>query len=307
MRNFTSMHYTARAVWAQFELLLLQQGVLYIKSAAHPSQAKLKMVVPKQLVEKALVEVHDGVGCAHLGEMKSLMKIKARFRRPGTTKEVNCYYDRCLTRAKCKPRAKPRAPLWSFTSGNPMQRIHIHIVAPLPRSRRGNRYIFTVQCSFTKGAEVFAMSNQRATTSAKVLVRNWICRSGVPDSIHSYQGRNFESRTFLETCQLLSINKTLSSAYHPEGNGQVENLHKTLRSMLKARVEDNPATWDEHLDFCVMAYRTSVDSSTGHNQFELMFGREMRIPLDVMVGGAEDNECSYTDFAAVELHKLHNT
>ena len=77
--------------------------------------------------------------------------------------------------------------------------------------------------------------------------------------------------------------------------------------MLKARVEDNPATWDEHLDFCVMAYRSSVHFSTGHNPFELMFGREMRIPLDVMVGDAEDNECSYTDLVAVELHKLHNT
>ena len=234
MKNFTSMHCAARAVWAKFELLLLQQRVLYIKSAAHTTQAKLRMVVPKQLVEQALVEVHDGVAGAHLGGMESLMKMKARFRRPGTTKEVHCYYDLCLTCAKCKPRAKPRAPLWSFTSGNPMQRIHIDIVAPLPRSRRGNRYILTVQCSLTNRAEVFAMSNQRATTSAKVLVRNWICRSGVPDSIHSYQGRNFESRTFSETCQLLSINKTLSSAYHPEGNGQVENLHKTLRSMLKA-------------------------------------------------------------------------
>ena len=137
------------------------------------------MIVPKQLVEQALVEVHDGVAGAYLGGMESLMKMKARFRRPGTTKEVHCYYDLCLTCAKCKPRAKPRAPLWSFTSGNPMQRIHIDIVAPLPRSRRGNRYILTVQCSLTNRAEVFAMSNQRATTSAKVLVRNWICRSGV--------------------------------------------------------------------------------------------------------------------------------
>ena len=179
MRNFTSMHSAARADWAQYELLLLQQGVLYIKSAAHTTQAKLRMVVLKHLVEQALVEVHDGVAGTHLGGMQSLMKIKARFRRPGTTKEVHCYCDRCLTCAKCKPRAKPRAPLWSFTSGNPMQRIHIDIVAPLPRSRRGNRYILTVQCSLTNRAEVFAMSNQRATTSAKVLVRNWICRSGV--------------------------------------------------------------------------------------------------------------------------------
>ena len=66
--------------------------------------------------------------------------------------------------------------------------------------------------------------------------------------------------------------------------------------MLKARVEDNPVTWDEHLDFCMMAYRSRVHSSTGHTPFELMFVREMRKPLDVMVGGAEDNECSYTDF-----------
>ena len=154
LRNFTSMRYAARAVWAQFELLLLQQRVLYIKSAAHTTQAKLRMVVPKQLVEQALVEVHDGVAGAHLGRMRSLIKIKARFRRPKTTKEVHCYCDRCLTCAKCKPRAKPRAPLWSFTSGNPMQRIHINIVAPLPRSQRENRYILTVKCSLTNRAEV---------------------------------------------------------------------------------------------------------------------------------------------------------
>ena len=175
--------------------------------------------------------------------------------------------------------------------------------------RRGQTQnsILSVQCSFTKWAEVFAVSNQHATTCGKVLVRNWIGRFGVPDSIHSDNSRNFESKILSERCQLLSVNKTRTSACHPEGNGQVENLHKTLRSMLKARVEDNPATWDEHLDLCMMAYRSSVHSSTGHNPFELMFGREMRIPLDVMVGGAEDNECSYTDFVAVELHKLHNT
>ena len=129
-------------------------------------------------------------------------------------------------------------------------------------------------------------------------MKNWVCRYGVPDSIHSDQGRNFESQVFEEMCHLLEINKTRSTAYHPEGNGQIENLHKTLKSMLKARVEDDPQNWDEHLDYCMMAFRSSVHSSTGHTPFELMFGREMRIPLDVMMGGAEDNERNYTEFVS---------
>ena len=48
------MRCAALAVWAQFELLLLQQRVLYVKSAAHITQAKLRMIVPKQLVDRPL-------------------------------------------------------------------------------------------------------------------------------------------------------------------------------------------------------------------------------------------------------------
>lgn len=189
------MSRTTQATWAQFELLQLKEGVLYLQSSGSSSSTKQRMVLPQSLVKKALNEVHDGPAGAHLGRMKTLKKISARFWRPGLTKEVHRYCDGCLPCAKCKSRPTPRAPLQSFPSGNPMQRIHIDIVGPLPRTRRGNRYILTVQCSFTK----------------------W-------------------------------------TAYHPEGNGQVENIHKTLKSMPKARVEEKRKSWDEHLDHCMMAY-----------------------------------------------------
>ena len=179
-----------------------------------------------------------------------------------------------------------------------MQRIHIAIFGPLSRSLSGKRYILTVQCSFTKRAEAFAIFNQRATTCARALVKDWLCRYGVPDSIHSDQGRNVESLVFEEVCRLLGTNKTRSTAYHPEGNGQIENLHKTLKSILKARVEDDPQSWDEHLDYCMMAFRISVHSSTGHAPFELMFGREMQIPLDVMMGRAKVDERDYSEFVS---------
>ena len=71
-------------------------------------------------------------------------------------------------------------------------------------------------------------------------MKNWVCRYDVPESIHSDQGRIFESQVFEDMCHLLEINKTLSIAHHPGGNGQIENQHETLKSMLKARVEDDP-------------------------------------------------------------------
>ena len=129
-------------------------------------------------------------------------------------------------------------------------------------------------------------------------MKNWVCRYGVPDSIHSDQGRNFESRVFEEMCHLLEINKLRPMAYYPEGNAQIENLHKTLRRMLKARAKDDPQSWDEHLDYCMIVFRSSVHSSTGHKPFELIFGREMRIPLDIMMGRAEVDERNYSEFVS---------
>ena len=170
------------------------------------------MVLPQGLIEEALSEVHDGQASAQLGRIKTLRKMKNRFWRPGLTKAVHRYS--CLACAKCKSRPKPKAPLHPIPTGNPIQRIQIDIVGPLPRSRSEKCYILTAQCSFTKWAEAFAIPNQRATTCARVLVKNWVCRYGVPDSIHSDQRRNFESRVFEEMCHLLEINKTRSTEYH---------------------------------------------------------------------------------------------
>ena len=123
-----------REIWAQWELLELREGVLYLRPAEGTSSAKSRMVLPQGLIKEALTEVHDGPAGGHLGRMKTLKKMKARFWRPGLTKAVHRYCNSCLTCAKCKSRPKPKAPLHPIPSGNPMQRIHIDIVGPLPRS-----------------------------------------------------------------------------------------------------------------------------------------------------------------------------
>ena len=117
-----------------------------------------------------------------------------------------------------------------------MLRIHINIVGPLLRKRRGNHYSFTAQCSVTKWAEAFAIRNQCAITCAKVLITSCIWRCRVPDSTHSDQSHMFVSKVFEEMGCLLEINKTQSVAYYLEGN----NFNKNLRRMLKSTVEEKP-------------------------------------------------------------------
>ena len=183
------MSRATRKIWEQWELLEIREVVHYLRYTEGTSPANSIMVLPQELIKEALSEVHDGPAGSHLRRMKTLRKMKNRFWRPGLTKAVHRYCSSCLTCVKCKSGPKPKAPLHPIPTGKPMQIIHIDIVGPLPRSRSGKRYILTVQCSFTKWAEAFAIPNQRATTWARVLVKNWVCRYGVPDSMHRCLGK----------------------------------------------------------------------------------------------------------------------
>lgn len=162
--------------------------------------------MPSSHVQPALKKMHDGLDGGHQGGFKTLNKMQSHFWRPELTSAVYDYCSKCLTCGMCKsPSRKPKAPLQSITSGYPFQRIHLDIIGPLPKSRKGNQYILTAQCSFTKWAEAYPLRNPRAITAATALIDNWILRYSAPDSIHSDQGRNFESHVPNEVCRVLEI------------------------------------------------------------------------------------------------------
>lgn len=110
-----------------------------------------------------------------------------------------------------------------------------------------------------------------------------MCRYGVPRSLHSDQGRNFESVLFQELCRLLEINKTRTSPYRPQSDGLIERFNKTLLSMLSLFVDKNQQNWDSLLPYVMMAYRSSVHATTGFTPYKVVFGKEMVLPVDVML------------------------
>ena len=107
---------------------------------------------------------------------------------------------------------------------------------------------------------------------------NFVCRFGAPDYLHTDQGRNFESNLFSEICKLLGVSKTRTTPYHPQSDGLVERFNHTLLNMLSIAAQRD---WDVQLPLIMIAYRTSVQESTGATPFSLMFGREAHLPIDV--------------------------
>ena len=127
------------------------------------------------------------------------------------------------------------------------------------------------------------MKDQTTESVAEGLLR-WSQEHGVPKSLHSDQGRQFESRLFQALCKRLGIKKTRTTPYRPQSHGLVERFNRTLKDMLAKYVDADGADWDQYVGFLEMAYNSAKHTVTGHSPYFLATGREMRLPLDELAG-----------------------
>ena len=125
-------------------------------------------------------------------------------------------------------------------------------------------------------------SHQEATTIARKLLDEMFCHFALPEKLHSDQGRQFEAEVTTQLCQFLQIEKTRTTPYHPQSDGLVERFNRTLLNMLSTCSLEHPSDWDLYLSKLCLAYNSSVQSTTGYSPFFLMFGREARLPIDLI-------------------------
>ena len=162
-------------------------------------------------------------------------------------------------------------------AGYPMQIIAVDIA--YLDIKTGNACILVASDYFTKWVEAYAIPNQEAITVATKLVDEFFYCFSVPEQLHSDQGCQLESGVLQEVCRLLKIYKIHTTPY--QSDGLVEHFNRT---MLATTVHDNPI--ESHLKKVCMVYNTSVHSSTGFSPFYLMFGRQAKLPLDIVYGSA---------------------
>ncbi|GFS58268.1 retrovirus-related Pol polyprotein from transposon 17.6 [Trichonephila clavipes] len=136
--------------------------------------------------------------------------------------------------------------------------------------------------------EAYPIPDQGALTVAEVLVQLWISRFGVPLQLHSDQERNFDSVVCKRLCEIFTIDKTRTTALHPQSDGMVERFNRTILNSLFLLVSSNQQEWDKKLPFFLLAYRSAVHETTGYFPSQMLFGRDLRQPADLLFSRPPD-------------------
>ncbi|GKD99694.1 putative reverse transcriptase domain-containing protein [Tanacetum coccineum] len=113
----------------------------------------------------------------------------------------------------------------------------------------------------------------------RLYLKEIVCRHGVPVSIISDQDLRFASRFWRSLQKSLGTNLDMSTAYHPETDGQSERTIQTLEDMLCACVVDFSSGWDKHLPLAEFSYNNSYHAIIKAAPFEALYGRKCRSPV----------------------------
>uniref|UniRef100_A0A3B3RKD3 Gypsy retrotransposon integrase-like protein 1 n=1 Tax=Paramormyrops kingsleyae TaxID=1676925 RepID=A0A3B3RKD3_9TELE len=220
---------------------------------------------------------------------KTLDRAMRSFYWPYMSKDIAKHCSQCTAcQSRRSPVLRPQAPLIPISPERPFQIVAADITE-LPISTKGNRYVLVMMDLYTKFVNLYPLKDQTAVSVAGCIFDHYIPQHGVPEALHSDQGRQFESDLIRHLCNLLSIKKLRTSPYHAQCDGAVERFNRTLKDELSEHLSDSGMEWDEHLPQVALAYNTTTHTSTGLTPFFLAHGWEARIPLNTLL---QDNNAS---------------
>ena len=174
----------------------------------------------------------------------------------------------------------------------------------LETSKGGYQHILVITDHFTRYAQAIPTKNQTAKTTAEALLHGFILHYGFPLRLHSDQGRNFEGKLIQELCKLTGISKSRTTPYHPSGNGQCERFNRTLLNMLGTLDPEKKTNWKDYVGTMVHAYNATRHDTTGQAPAFLMFGRQPRLAVDLIIGVPEEEERTYGQYVEALREKL---
>jgi hypothetical protein len=168
-----------------------------------------------------------------------------------------------------------------------------------PASSKGHRFVLIDTNYFTKWMESVPLKNMMYKEIIHFISEHIIHRFGIPQTLTTDQGSSFISHQVREFAESLKIKLLSSSPYYAQANGQAESSNKTLIKLIEKKIGENLKRWHDVLSKALRAHHISKYSATKATPFELVYGQEVVVPIEVNLDAlqiARQNELSVVDY-----------
>src|SRR5438045_3229046 len=318
IRNAQELDPQCRRISSQLHDLSLEDPSLALALRQRYSEVGLirdlgcVLVPPQEAIRNQLLEVyHDCPSGGHWGRDKTLELIQRHFTWDGITDDVCAYVATCpICQGKAIHRHKPYGklkplPIPTDMWNSPFKEISLDWITGLPPSiKNGQKYnsILTIVCRVTKYALFIpTQDDANAADFAELFFEHVKCHFGTPRSIVTDCDSCITLDFWRKVCEMKIIKRRLSTAYHPQTDGQSEALNWIIEDYLRAYSSDEQTVWAKLLPLAQFAYNNSRNHTTGMSPNRLLHGFDCDLRIDVADNVSERRIPAAKD----RIEKLH--
>jgi hypothetical protein len=269
-----------------------------------------QVAVPKSLDlrEQLMREYHDVPTSGHMGVQKTGQALSRHYWWPGWSAAVRDYCAMCDACQRNKPRNKRPAGLLQPLQmpDNCWKSVSMDFIVSLPLTLNKHDAIMVMVDRFSKMVHfVPTTTDVTAEGAARIFLERVISQHGLPLEIVSDRDPKFASRFWDCIWDALGTRLRLSSAFHPQTDGQTERANRTLEQMLRMYIDPRMVDWDDHLSMAEFAVNNSANESTKYTPFFLNSGRHPVVPASLVErgGGARQVPSAEAFVEALEEHR----
>jgi len=261
---------------------VVDNGLLYLVE-----HERRRLCVPRvnALLAKLLFELHDTPTAGHLGMDKVYDKAKESYYWPRMFRTIRKYINSCDVCQRCKPSQQSPAGLLQPlpVPDAPWDWLTMDFVVKLPTTPMGNEQCLVIVDRFTKFVKFIPLkATATASDVAIVFYNRVICQHGLPTKITSDRDTKFASKFWTVLQGKLGTQLAMSSAFHPQTDGESERVIKDLKIRLRMFSNYQQDNWEDNLSTLEMVHNSTKHSATGHSPSFLNSGREIVIPTMLM-------------------------